>query len=82
MDDAVDGGDTHVFSFPLSAVCCAVLTGLFASLVLSTLPRPRLDFVMALDCSVARRREMEAFRADCWRARVSAALMFFASCEA
>jgi hypothetical protein len=28
----------------LSAVCCAVETGLLISLVLSTFPRPTLDF--------------------------------------
>ena len=40
----VNTGDTK-FDFKFNAVCCAVLTGLLASLVLSTLPNPK--FVLA-----------------------------------
>ena len=40
----VNTGDTK-FDFKFNAVCCAVLTGLLTSLVLSTLPNPK--FVLA-----------------------------------
>ena len=36
-----------VFSLAFNAVCVAVLTGLFASLVLSALPNPTCAFVVA-----------------------------------
>ena len=39
-------------AFRLSAVCCAVDTGLPASLVLSTEPRPTIDFVIPLTVPV------------------------------
>ena len=38
-------GDAR-FALRLSAVCCAVETGLFVSLVLSTLPKPTIDLVI------------------------------------
>ena len=41
----VNVGDTK-FAFKFNAVCCAALTGLLASLVLSTLDNPKFDLAL------------------------------------
>ena len=40
------------FDFKSSAACCAVLTGLFASVVLSTLPNPTIPLLIPLTVPV------------------------------